>query len=734
MLEIEGTSKEFASLSLKDLLEARDLYHFHLINKANVIGTAIGRFLRRKPGVARSAKITLQNTQIEDSSWPCVLVLVKNWVEKSKFGTGRGKVDPYEMVPEALYLPDGRRVPVCVVAVEPELPQPAAMPNWIWPRTVLGPGYPILIDRQGQEHRATIGCLVSDGHTLYALTSQHVCGTEGDPIYTMMRSTRVRIGQTSAKQVTRLPFSECYPDFPSRRTFVNLDVGLCRVDDASNWTSRVYGLPQTGPVAELNEANISLRLINAAVCAYGAASGKLDGRIMALFYRYKSTAGFDFVSDFLIAPLNGAGTVSGDSGAVWHLLPKDRGEMLRPFAIEWGGQAFANGQRSQFRFALATSLSSACKQLEVDVVRGDDPGVRPFWGRTGHYDIATFACDQVKNPNLRILMRANVDRISFAPDSLDPKVITEAIKTAKETEGFVPLADVPDIIWKNYPNVVKGGRDRQAGNHGPTGPEHPGHFADIDEPAEDSGKTLRQLSLENDANISPDFWGQFYTKLGHKTMSSRGLLPFRVWQHFKTMVEAIGDGNVARFVAAAGTLSHFVGDACQPLHGSIYADGFKNQQNGGSGIHSAYESNMIDRYATDIVNGVQGIIGKMPEKFADIRTGRDAAKATIQLMDRAATRIPPAELIQTFIDAGGKKNIRAYDALWNDWSNETIETMADGARVLAWIWDCAWREGEGNKKIQDNKLKAVPFKTLQKIYEDETFVPSLDLNHIHESL
>jgi hypothetical protein len=38
---------DFASLSLKDLIEARDLYHFHLMNKANVVGTAVGLYLIR---------------------------------------------------------------------------------------------------------------------------------------------------------------------------------------------------------------------------------------------------------------------------------------------------------------------------------------------------------------------------------------------------------------------------------------------------------------------------------------------------------------------------------------------------------------------------------------------------------------------------------------------------------------------------------------------------------------
>jgi hypothetical protein len=38
---------DFPTLSLKDLIEARDLYHFHLMSKANVVGTAVGLCLIR---------------------------------------------------------------------------------------------------------------------------------------------------------------------------------------------------------------------------------------------------------------------------------------------------------------------------------------------------------------------------------------------------------------------------------------------------------------------------------------------------------------------------------------------------------------------------------------------------------------------------------------------------------------------------------------------------------------
>jgi hypothetical protein len=40
--------QSFESLSLKDLLEARDIFHYQLINKENVSATAIGLYRIRK--------------------------------------------------------------------------------------------------------------------------------------------------------------------------------------------------------------------------------------------------------------------------------------------------------------------------------------------------------------------------------------------------------------------------------------------------------------------------------------------------------------------------------------------------------------------------------------------------------------------------------------------------------------------------------------------------------------
>ena len=97
--------KKYQSLSIKDLLEARDAYHVFLMRKKNVIGTAIGKYRPRKNCIPKTEPKTLENTEIRNYSWPCVMVFVENWIVEEKFGKPRGAaIDDY--LPKYLYLPN----------------------------------------------------------------------------------------------------------------------------------------------------------------------------------------------------------------------------------------------------------------------------------------------------------------------------------------------------------------------------------------------------------------------------------------------------------------------------------------------------------------------------------------------------------------------------------------------------------------------------------------------------
>lgn len=743
-LDILGVPRNFASLSTKDLLDARDQYHWHLIHKRNVVGTAVGLYYIRDTDPwpneerretdqdapeRRKGERRFDNSQVREYSWPCVLVLVERWLYPEDFGVEEGKVPPEEMVPTTLYLPDGRTVPVCIVKVSRAEPDHVILPAWSWPDNLIGGGFPIISTVQGQDHVASTGMLVTDGHSVYALTSRHVIGPKGRAVSSVLGGRRVEIGTSSERQVTRKPFSEVYPEFVARRTFLTLDAGLIEIENLDDWTSQIYGLPPVGELANLSERNIGTRLINAEVVAHGAASGALYGRIAALFFRHRSVGGYDDVTDFLIAPLPGQPhSQPGDSGTVWHLREKGEAERLRPLALQWGGQTFLSSVDGKgYNFALAASLTNVLRLLEVELVIDHNTGAQPYWGKTGHYSIATFACDHLNSPKLRKLMVANRNRISFSIAELDPKGINEATIEAKKEGTFVPLADVADVIWKNTPSQVVGGRDPAPRQ----GPEHPVHYADIDESRPSDGKTLLELCLDDPKNVNVKFWQQFYDDLGHTSSKSRGLLPFRVWQFFDAMVDALKKGELTEYVCAAGLMAHYVGDACQPLHGSVLADGFKNGK--GKGVHSAYETSMVDHNAVELVAGIQAKLPTMTRP-ALVKSGQKAAVAIVRLMDRASKAVKPKSLVSTYAAATttGSKAKKVTSKLWDKFGDGTISTMVDGALTLAMLWESAWVEGGGDGRFSDAQMRGINRNSLQALYEDDenVFVPSLDLDDI----
>src|SRR3954471_14505347 len=113
----------YSHLNIKDLLAAREQYHVFLTKHPNVVATAIGRYLIRKPGVETADGVkparTLANSTFDlQKSWPCILVFVEQWQSEEELVHSKS---PGAVVPKTLYLPDGRAVPVCIVEARREL-------------------------------------------------------------------------------------------------------------------------------------------------------------------------------------------------------------------------------------------------------------------------------------------------------------------------------------------------------------------------------------------------------------------------------------------------------------------------------------------------------------------------------------------------------------------------------------------------------------------------------------
>ncbi len=716
--------RDYMLLTLRDLLEARHHYHVHLAHLPNVVGTAVGRYLiqekdwyathppnvkprRPKPRSPR----TLFNSLVKPWSWPCVLVFVNEWQQRSEF-----LKRPDQMVPRALFLPDGRVIPTCTVLVKEELDPSRPDYHLSFANGLLGGGYLTYADVQGQEHTGSIGCLVTDGDLTYALTNRHVSGAAGRDLFTTVSGKPRRIGVSDDKQIGTKSFTAMYLGWPGENVQLHIDAGLIRVDDLNDWTTQVAGM---GPLAEwldLTTDTLTLDMIDRDVRAFGAASGELHGRISALFYRYSTAGGTDYVTDFLIRPrsLDEPGTLHGDSGTLWFWEQwKNKGEpnakltALRPFAMQWGGHTWVEGGNCQRvgRFALATSLSTICRELGVSLVRDWNTGLPEYWGPIGHYTIGYFACERIGG-KLGTLMKANQTVVSYPLESISSRTkINE-----KGEGGLVPLADVPDRLWA-HGKTLRGAADK------------PNHFADMDRPDPAHGnKTLLALCEENSDNVNVKFWLDYYTSVRD---TSRGCLPFRVWQFFNEMQDAIAHNDVARYVCAAGIVAHYVGDACQPLHISHLHHGKEPATGPSADVHDAYEEKMFRQHTTELFAGIRAALDRKGAAIRPPATGRAAAVAVVNLMQRTFDKIKPLDIVEAF-DAG--------ENLWDRFGAKTAVVMADGVRTLRAIWKGAWNQAKGDTRIAERRLREVDHQQLIKLYMRKTWVPSKTLRTIGSAL
>jgi hypothetical protein len=734
MLKQFPPPRDYSSLSVSDLLDARDAYHLHLSHLSNVVATAIGRYRihekdwyaghppsePRPDGESRiKTEKTLYNSVIKPWSWPSVLVFVSEWTEKSQFADS-----PDQMVPRALFLPDGRVVPTCVLRVKQQSGPAASADAPSFPRSLIGGGFSLVSTEQKRDHLGSVGCLVTDGHLVYALTNRHVAGEAGRVISAVMRGRSERIGVSTGKVLGKKPFSAVYPGWPGSNAFSNLDIGLIVVDDLGRWTTQIAGLGTIGMPIDLTTDNITLDLLNCPVRAFGGASGPLSGTIGALFYRYKSMAGADYIADLLIVPNDNSVTRPGDSGTLWCLVDKDsvtKKENLRPLAVQWGGHVLVDdsgGRNVAHTFALATIVSTVCRELDIDIVRDWNVGLPEYWGDVGHYTIGAKACQLLKsNPSLSDLMMANIDRVAYRDEQIQPKTFKGLSKA-----DFVPLADVPDKVWKMHGDGARGGS------------ENPNHFADMDKPQPD-GRTLLDITSDghggtNAAKVDVATFDSYYTQVKDP---SRGLLPFRVQQLYQLMVKAAADGRAIDFVAAAGVMAHYVGDACQPLHISYKFNGDpdhkEEDEDGkkvkrGSGVHEAYESEMLNRHGPELLSRLNTKLKIAPGQLGyhgrrDFATdGHDAAVKVVDLMRAAFATITPDEIVDLFVSQP--------DQLWERFGDKTVDLIADGARCLAMLWESAWKQGGG--KITD--LGSVDEDSLKQLYLDTSWAPSLKLSDI----
>ena len=197
-----------------------------------------------------------------------------------------------------------------------------------------------------------------------------------------------------------------------------------------------------------------------------------------------------------------------------------------------------------------------------------------------------------------------------------------------------------------------------------------------------------------------------------------GSLPFRVWQIFDKLVEYRKAGKQNEFLCAAAILAHYVGDACQPLHGSMHSDGLCGAS---TGVHSQYEEKIIDRFALEIEARLDAFdLSKLAAmKTTQVKNGYQAGQASVELIRRAQSYLAPERICKTYTSDGGGSGQAMLSKMWAALGDDTIRCLPDGYRTLAFRWDAAYKTGS-----RKDFSGSVTTTALRKIYEGKDFLPS----------
>jgi len=521
--------------NLRALMEVRNAWHPALFKRYNVVATAIGFYRFRQEDApeltvrnAAAKPRTLRNSCVNNESWPCVLVFVKNWVPLDTFHSRQTlarsvspMTNPLQLVP-ALLEYGTMAVPTCVISVNLDDDGLASIrePDYLGADNLFGGGSAVCTRVQQIDHYGTVACLATDRARLYALTAGHVCGHTKTPVYPLSRSAEEPIG-TTGKCVGHVPFSRLFPAYPFDENQSTLDVGLIDVDDASAWTSTLY---EVGDIGDVYDSDVDLGLLGQPVKGYGARSHAVRGEVTGLFPVYKSMAGQCYSAHLLVGPREGDPTgfrnAKGDSGALYVLDEPGVGT-YRPLAINWGLLDFEDDEKDT-HFSLATMCNVVCRELEVDLVPTHNTGFGPVWGASNHRLIGDFllkALAATDGPLHGLLTGNHTTEVDIHKLVVFPDCWSNAYTASRILSGMT--------------GVFRKG-------------EGPNHYCDIEKK------------------------GSVYTPTGD------GRIHQRVGEVFGEMKRYAADKKFERFYCAAWVLAHYCADMCNPAHVSIYPKGHES--------------------------------------------------------------------------------------------------------------------------------------------------------------
>jgi len=181
------------------------------------------------------------------------------------------------------------------------------------------------------------------------------------------------------------------------------------------------------------------------------------------------------------------------------------------------------------------------------------------------------------------------------------------------------------------------------------------------------------------SQISPSTSDAF-NKYGKSFVMKNGTLPWVTDSTYRILVKQFRSREWSKVVLTASDLGHYVGDGYMPLHLTINYDG---KLTGQTGIHSRYESKMLNRYIDEIpvTHSRPGKIGDVNHYILDYISNNYQYKDSLLNADKFS-----------FEKAGHEYTDLYYETLWNQTKGFTKKLIAGSSESLVALIKTAWIE------------------------------------------
>ncbi len=199
--------------------------------------------------------------------------------------------------------------------------------------------------------------------------------------------------------------------------------------------------------------------------------------------------------------------------------------------------------------------------------------------------------------------------------------------------------------------------------------EAPKHFIDIESYAAYAALTPNLDSLR--------------AIYGAGAVTSIGILPWATVQTYDSLVASLKRGAFARAESIAADLGHYVGDGHQPMHVTVNYDG---QLTNNKGIHSRYETAMINTYASKLS------VTPVPSVYVRDRFSYVLAYLLVSnsLADSILEADDSAKVVSGWYGTSDTPPAAYTSELWNRTRSLTQREMQGATVSLADLWYSSW--------------------------------------------